>query len=59
MTDAVPTTMIQFRDTRNSSQRPLSDLEMSHTESHTTEATRPKDSLKPSSCTVTEFDSPV
>jgi len=57
MSDAVPT-MIRFHETRTSSQRPLS-AEMSHTETQTTEATRSKNSVKPSSCTVTEFDSPV
>jgi hypothetical protein len=58
MSDAVPTT-IRFQDTRNSSQRPLSDPIMSHAETQTIEATRSKKSVKPSSYTVTELDSPV
>ena len=58
MSDAVPT-VIRFQDTRTSSRRPLSDLEMSHTETESTEATRSKNSVKPSRCTVTELDSPV
>jgi hypothetical protein len=60
MSDAVPTT-IRFQETRNSSQRPLSDPEMSHShaETQTIEAIRTKNSVKPNSYTVTEFDSPV
>jgi hypothetical protein len=58
MSDDVPTT-IRFQNTRNSSQRPLSDPEMLHAETQTIEATRSKNSVKPSSYTVTEFDSPV
>ena len=58
MSDAVPT-MIRFQDTRTSSQRPLSDPEMSHVETESTEAARTNNSLKPNSYTVTEFDSPV
>jgi len=57
MSDVVPTT-IRFHETINSSQRPLSDLEMSRTE-HTVEASQSKISDKPGSCTITEFDSPV
>jgi len=62
MSDVMPTTL-RFQNTRNSSQRPLSGsdsgLEMSHEETHTSEATHSKNSIKPSRCTLTEFDSPV
>jgi len=58
MSEDVPTT-IRFQNTRNSSQRPLSDPEMSHAETQTIEAIGSKNSVKPSSYTVTELDSPV
>jgi hypothetical protein len=58
MSDTLPT-MIRFQDTRTPSQRLPSDLEMSHTETESTEAALSKSSVKLGHCTVTEFDSPV